>query len=108
MYMSTIQIESRGISNVYTQSTFAKDIILESWKVPFCNIYTFCSLEDSVLTTHHSNGTIEILHAGQNVKQRIGNFVVSDACTLYSNGTVQITSMKDFMEMLYYNDNNIL
>lgn len=103
MYMSTVEIESRVISNVYSQSAFAKDYILESWKVPFGNICSFCSLEDSVLTTHHSNGAIEILHAGLNVKQRIGNFFVSDACTIYSNGTVQIKNMKDFMEMLYGN-----
>lgn len=61
MYMSTIEIESRGISNVYTQSTFAKDTILESWKVPFCNICPgYSRKEDGVLTMYHSNGTIEI------------------------------------------------
>ena len=72
--MSTIQIESRGISNVYTQSTFAKDIILESWKVPFGNIYIGYSCKDNVK---------------QNVKH------------VYSNGAIQITNMKNFMKMLY-------
>ena len=72
--MSTIEIQSRGISNVYTQSTFAKDYILESWKVPFGNILSVCSPIDSIQ---------------QNVKH------------VYSNGVIEITNMKDFMNMLY-------
>ena len=76
--MSTIQIESRGIGNVYTQSTFAKDYILESWKIPFGNIYIGYSYKDSVK---------------QNVKH------------VYSNGAIEITNMKNFMDILYGGEN---